>query len=748
MILQKSFKKDEKSFFFLYNIYRGVSMIAGVLVEITNKNVDRIFEYQVPSFIEEDIRIGLRVSVPFGSRVLEGFVLEIKEEKETDKELKEVIDVVDKDIVLNEELLELGKWMQKETISSLMSCYQTMLPKALKAKQGTSISIKYDSYYQLKKNVDFEHLTGKQKLIVELLQEKKSVIKKELTDISVSSLNTLIKKGFIEEVKKEHYRNEYHESVFVRHELTDLQKGVVEEVINGKNNTYLLHGVTGSGKTEVYMEIIDFYLKQGKSCIVLVPEISLTPQMVSRFHERFGNQIAALHSALSDGEKYDEWRRIYRGEASIVIGARSAIFAPLENIGVIIIDEEHSDSYKQSDPSPRYHAKDIALYRAQKHHCSVVLGSATPSLETMARAQKGVYHYLSLPERVNGKDLPKVSIIDMNQAMKKSRNHFSQELIEAIKKRLTLQEQVILLLNRRGYSSFVMCKNCGYTFKCPNCDISLTYHKSSQTLRCHYCGYGGKVFTKCPECGEEALSNLGVGTQKVEEELAHLFPSARILRMDYDTTSRKGMHEKMIEEFKQHNYDILLGTQMVAKGLDFSLVTLVGVINADTSLNLPDFRSSENTFSLLSQVAGRSGRAEKTGEVIIQTFNPDHYSITYAKTHDYLGFYQKEMNIRRELKYPPYFYLCNVRISGKDASYLFEESLKIKKSLERNLKNVIILGPSSGNLFKINNIFHYHIILKYKTTIGLFEVLEKIVDHYKANNKIKIDIDFNPSQML
>ncbi len=722
-------------------------MVVGVLVELSNKNIDRVFEYNVPDDLASLMKVGIRVLVPFGKMELEGFVLDIKNHKDTDKDLKSIISIVDSEVVLNEELLELGKLMQKSTLSTLISCYQAMLPKALKAKNGSNINIKYDIFYKINTNITIDKLNDSQKKIIDLVKEKGLVLRKDLIDISISSLNTLIKKGYLIEEKKEHYRVLYKEKDIIKKKLTDDQLNVVNKVINGSNDTYLLYGVTGSGKTEVYMEIIDYYLNLGKTSIVLVPEISLTPQMVNRFRERFGDKIAALHSALSDGEKYDEWRRIYRKEASIVIGARSAIFAPLIDIGVIIIDEEHSDSYKQSDSNPRYNAKDIAILRSKYHNCPVVLGSATPSLEAIARAQKGVFKLLELPKRVNGKSLPKVSIIDMNER-KKSKGYFSLELLNSIKDRLEKQEQIILLLNRRGYSNFVTCKNCGFTFKCPKCDITLTYHKSSNTLRCHYCGYGEKVFKKCPECGEEALSNLGVGTQRIEEELKNIYPSSRILRMDYDTTSRKGMHEEMIDKFKNHEYDILLGTQMVAKGLDFSLVTLVGVINADTSLNIPDFRSSENTFSLLSQVAGRSGRSEKNGEVFIQTFNPDHYAINLVKTHNYIGFYEKEMSIRRMLKYPPYYYLCNIRISGKDASYIYEESLKIKRSLDRNIPNDIVLGPSNSSIFRINDIFRYNIIIKYKNDKNLYEVLDKIIEHYKTNSKIKIDVDFNPSQVL
>ena len=723
-------------------------MIVGVLVELSNKNIDKIFDYNVPVELISKIKVGIRVIVPFGRMTLEGFVLEIKKSNDSNVELKNIISIVDEDIVLNSELLELGKTMRNKTLSTLISCYQVMLPKALKAKNGSVVNIKYDTYYRLGNISPDEKFNSKQNEIIKCFENNDLVSRSKLVSISLSSLNTLIKRNILVAEKKEHYRVLYKEINNKKKELTSDQKEVVSSIINNSPDTFLLYGVTGSGKTEVYMEVIDYYLSLGKSSIVLVPEISLTPQMINRFRERFGDKIAALHSALSDGEKYDEWRRIVRGEVSIVIGARSAIFAPLTNVGVIIIDEEHSDSYKQSDPNPRYNAKEIAILRSKYHNCSVVLGSATPSLEVMARAKKGVFKLLNLPNRVNGKSLPEVDIIDMNNEMKKSKGHFSLKLISSIEECLEKKEQVILLLNRRGYSSFITCKNCGYTFKCPKCDISLTYHKSSNTLRCHYCGYGEKVYDKCPSCSEESLNRLGVGTQKVEEELNNIFPSSKILRMDFDTTSKKGAHEKMIEDFKNQKYDILLGTQMVAKGLDFSQVTLVGVINADTSLNIPDFRSSENTFSLLSQVAGRSGRSEKTGKVIIQTFNPDHYAISMVKSYDYLGFYNREMYIRKQLKYPPYYYLCNIRVSGKDASYIFGEALKIKRSLDRNLNNFIILGPSNSSVFRINNIYRYNIILKYKDDSLLYPLLEKIIEHYKSISKIKIDIDFNPSQML
>ena len=720
-------------------------MIIGVLVELSNKNIDRVFDYSVPDCFLDKIKLGIRVKVPFGKMELEGFVVEVKDS--SDIEVKDILDVIDDEAILNSELLELGKKMQEDTLSTLISCYQIMLPKALKAKNGQVINKKFDTYYYLNKDiVCYGKLSTSQEKIINLCMEKEYVLRKELVDISLSSLNTLIKKNILLEKKLEHYRLSYNEKIEAKKELTNDQKLVVDEVLaNTGYFPYLLFGVTGSGKTEVYMELIEDSLNKGKTSIVLVPEISLTPQMVLRFQKRFGDNIAAIHSALSDGEKYDEWRRIVSGEAKIVIGARSAIFAPLNNIGMIIIDEEHSDSYKQDDSNPRYNAKDIALLRGKYHNCPVIMGSATPSLEIFARAKKGVFKLLELPNRINGKSLPHINIVDMNEMISKTKGHFSPVLLEAISARLLKNEQIILLLNRRGYSSFVTCKNCGYTFKCPNCDITLTYHKSSRTLRCHYCGYGTKVYDTCPECHEKSINDLGVGTEKVEEELNKLFPESKILRMDFDTTSRKGMHEKMIKAFKNHEYDILLGTQIVSKGLDFDNVTLVGVINADTSLNIPDFRSSETTFSLLAQVAGRAGRSDKEGEVIIQTFNPEHYAIQYTKKHDYLGFYNREMSIRRELKYPPYYYICYVKISGKDNKYIYEESLKITKLFHNKLISMIILGPSPCTIFKLNNIYRYGIILKYKKDEDLREVLNKVIEHYKDNRNIKIDVNFNPS---
>ena len=599
-------------------------MVANVLVELSNRNIDKTFTYNIPNELENLIKVGIRVLVPFGKQTLEGFVLSISENTNSEIELKDIIKPIDDEVILNEELLELGKFIKRKTLSTLISAYQVMLPKALKADKKTKINKSYESNIIIKdeKLLKDYKLTDKQKIIIDEIRNGKND-KKHLKDLATSSLTTLLNKGILEEVLSEKYRLSIeNKKEYKKVELNDEQKNAVNTVLSDldKSNTYLLYGVTGSGKTEVYMEIIDAMLLQGKTAIVLVPEISLTPQMVERFSSRFKENIAILHSRLNDGEKYDEYRKIARGEVKIVIGARSAIFAPLKNIGVIIVDEEHTTSYKQ-ESTPKYNAIDIAVERAKHHNAQVVLGSATPTLESFAKVIKGIYKLIELKKRANNKALPTVTLVDMNKE-KNRNNHFSKTLIQEIQNTLDRKEQVILLLNRRGYSSFVTCSNCGYVSKCPNCDITLTYHKTSDMERCHYCGYATKRKEVCPECHEKAIEQLGYGTEKIEEELKSLF-NARVIRMDFDTTGTKGAHEKIISAFRNQEYDILLGTQMIAKGLDFANVTLVGVINADTSLMIPNFRSSEYTFDLLSQVSGRSGRGEKKGTVIIQTFNQE-----------------------------------------------------------------------------------------------------------------------------
>ena len=625
-------------------------MIAKVLVEINNINVDKTFDYIVPFEYIEKIKIGMRVKVPFASRELEGFVLDLVNNADDNYELKEIISIVDTEPILNNELLHLGQFMSKKYFSTLISCYQTMLPKALKAQNKTTINKKMIKYVELCSN-SFPKLKPNQEKIVEYLRINGKVKKEEVNKISVSGVNTLIKNGIIIESLIEEYRlvtkdiNKEKETFKLTVEQQEAKNKILSQT---QSSVFLLHGVTGSGKTVVYMEIVEEMLNRGKDSIFLVPEISLTPQMVYHFKSRFGDEVAVLHSRLSEGEKYDEYRKIVEGKVHIVVGARSAVFAPFKNLGAIIIDEEHTTSYKQ-DNNPKYSAIEIAIERAKNNNAIVILGSATPSLETYARSIKGLYTLVELKHRVNTNNLPLVEIVDMSKEKHRG-SIFSSRLITEVNKRLEEHEQIILLLNRRGYSSFITCSNCGYTAKCPHCDITLTYHKTSNTLRCHYCGYADKMNDICPSCGEKAIKTLGTGTEKVEEEIKKVF-NARVVRMDLDTTSKKGSHEKIITAFKNHEYDILLGTQMIAKGLDFSNVTLVGVINADTSLMIPNYRSNEYTFQLLMQTAGRSGRGEKNGSVIIQTFNPEHYAITLASKHDYIDFFKQEMEVRRKLSY-------------------------------------------------------------------------------------------------
>ncbi len=725
-------------------------MVCECLVELEHVFIDKTFTYKINKEQLSLLKVGMRVVVPFGKQTLEGFVLKIYENKDVSLEnkLKEIISIVDTYPILNEELLTLGKYISKTTLCSLMTSYQAMLPKALKAKKKVNMTPKYDTYICINYgmyNNDIKFNASQEK-ILELLKENKKVKKEVLNKISVSSVNTLLKKNILLEEKEENYRYNLINEEKIKFNLNEEQQKVYKEIFNSinTNETFLLYGVTGSGKTNVYMKVIEDVIKNNKTAILLVPEISLTPQIIKRFTSYFSN-IAVLHSGLSDGEKYDEWRKINEGKVNIVIGARSAIFAPLKNIGVIIIDEEHSQTYKQEN-NPRYNAIDIAKERCKYHNCPLILGSATPSLESFARAKKNVYKLLELKNRYNNNTMPKVEIIDMNKEFKKASGYFSNTLIDQIKETLERKEQVILFLNRRGYSSFLTCSSCGYVEKCPNCDISLTYHKSSNMLRCHYCGYATKRKKLCPKCQEE-FKDYGIGTEKVEEELKSLIKDAKIIRMDVDTTTTKNAHAKIINSFLEEKYNILVGTQMIAKGLDFPNVTLVGVLNADIGLNFPDFRSSETTFSLLNQVLGRSGRGNKEGKVLIQTFNPEHYAIAYTKNHDYLGFYNEEMKIRKILKYPPYYYICSIKIISKDYNLASKSSYDVVNYLKQNIKNEIILGPSVCNVFKLNNNYRFQIIIKYKDVNNILEYLTNIEHHYFNKKDIKVEIDFNPLKL-
>lgn len=528
-------------------------------------------------------------------------------------------------------------------------------------------------------------------------------------------------------------------------EQQDALSAVASAMDQENTQTFLLQGVTGSGKTEVYLQAIAKALQKGQTALMLVPEISLTPQMVARVCGRFGEQVAILHSNLSQGERYDEWRRIDRGQARVVVGARSAIFAPLKNLGIIIMDEEHETSYKQDD-SPRYHARDVAKWRAKYHQAVLLLGSATPSLESRSRAQVGVYQLLRLSHRVNGQSLPPIEVVDMRPEIRQQgETNFSRRLMELLQDRLGKGEQSILMLNRRGFSSFMMCRDCGAVLKCPNCDISLTLHMDTRTMRCHYCGHEEPIPQYCLQCHSRHIRYYGTGTEKVAAQLSALLPAARVLRMDVDTTRRKGMHEKILRQFGEHQADILLGTQMIAKGLDFPDVTLVGVLNADTGLELPDFRASEHTFDLLAQVSGRAGRADKPGHVIIQTFNPDHYAIRLAQAHDYDRFFATEMNVRYRGGYPPYYYTVRVMASHEQEAVAAKAMIRISEQIKRSVApSTIILGPSPRPIARMKRRYYYQLVIKYKQDPQLHRILTTVLTETQPRGFRDLQVSIDP----
>lgn len=577
--------------------------------------------------------------------------------------------------------------------------------------------------------------------------------------ITTADLTQAVKKNWLKKAAVEVYRNPLAgidtKKKAVSITLNEEQEAAVDQISNSvqkqESKTYLLEGITGSGKTEVYLHTISKTLDHGRNALMLVPEISLTPQMVSQVKSRFGDKVAVLHSSLSTGELYDEWRRIRRGEIRVVVGTRSAVFAPIKNLGLIVIDEEHESSYKQED-NPRYHARNVALWRSDFNNCPLVLGSATPSLYSRARAQKGVYHLLKLTKRANNKNLPQVNLIDLKHAeFAGDQFDLSTDLVNAIKDRLSKNEQIILMLNRRGFANFMLCRECGYVMKCPNCDLSLTMHKDTYEMQCHYCGYTAPIPEKCPNCQSDKIRFLGTGTQKVQEELEQLMPNAKILRMDVDTTRRKGSYKKILDKFGNHEADILLGTQMIAKGLDFPNVTLVGVVNADTGLWVPDYNAAERTFELLTQVAGRAGRAKKAGEVIIQTYNPEHYAIELAQTQDYERFYAYEMQMRHAGNYPPYYYTVLISIASKNEQNAAREAFKIKRKLASSLhSNTIILGPTPSAISRLKNQYYYQILVKYKKEDNLNDLLHQIQNSAQEIKKygLNVYIDNEPERIV
>ena len=751
-----------------------------------------------------------------GNRLMQGFIVGFADEKESGgQELKSIAEVLDFDPVLNREQLTLADAMRETVFSYKISILKAMLPNLLNSSYDKILTTEDKAiakqYFGAEQALHFSSLDeSKQALMMKLhrdgkiavqyvAQSKESIkTKKRLALADENKLKTLaiavrakkrlalqdflqtqnqigerawdytdlvklysrdvvkffVSEGILTLSEVEVSRAQGYFDTIAPDEhkvLNSEQEAAYQAIISSQEKPFLLEGVTGSGKTEVYLQVIAHAISQGKTAIMLVPEISLTPLMTNRFIARFGEHVAIMHSGLSDGEKYDEWRKIKSGKAKVVVGARSAIFAPLHNIGAIIIDEEHETSYKQ-DSNPRYHARDVAIWRAKFHRAALVLGSATPSLETRARAQQNVYQLLHLTQRASAQaEIPEVEILDMRKHLNDKSASFSEVLLDKISEKIAKGEQVVLMLNRRGYSSFIMCRDCGFVPECPNCDISLTLHMDTKTLNCHYCGHTTGIPHTCPNCQSKKIRYYGSGTQKVEEELSELIPEARILRMDVDTTKKKGAHERILSSFGAGEADILLGTQMIAKGLDFPNVTLVGVINADTALNLPDFRSSERTFQLLTQVAGRAGRADKKGEVLIQTFNPDHYAIRLAQAHDYEGFYQLEMDFRRKLNYPPYFYTVQLVISHQDEEKVVKKSYEIMALLKANLsEKARVLGPIPKPIARTHNLYHYQLLIKYRFEKNLEQALNQVLDLTQVpdNKKLRIIIDNEPQNFM
>ncbi len=731
--------------------------IVDVLIEHQSLSLCTSFSYLCDD--KTLIQNGVRVYVPFGYQNIMGYVLNIKHtdlskeqlEKQNNLKYRYIHSVIDDTPILNDELWDLVNHMSYNYVAPLMSCINTVLPPSYKPTKGNinptvgKIIKKIVLNTASSENIK---LTNKQLQVFNLLVKNNGGY---LKDYSRSIVQKLLEQKLIrledEEILPD-FLDKYNSNKGNKLKLNSYQKEALNKIINDKNDVFLLQGVTGSGKTEIYLNLVDYYLKLGKTAIVLVPEISLTPMTIKRFKQWF-DDIAILHGSLSKNEKRVEYEKIKNGKAKVVIGARSAIFAPLKNIGIIILDEEHSTSYKQ-DKMPCYHAKDIAIYRAKKHNCKVVLGSATPSFETKARALKNVYTSVYLTKRANNHKLPKCTIVNMREDMIEGISAISKTLDQEIKCCLEKNEKIILLQNRRGYSPYVTCRSCGYMFKCPTCEVSMSYHKKSNKFKCHHCNHEVQFDHTCPKCGQNDFLFMGTGTQKIEEIIENLYPNAKILRMDNDTTSKKHGHLEILEKFKNEDYNILLGTQMVAKGLDFHDVTLVGVIDADITLAVADFRSAEFSFELLSQVAGRAGRGQKEGKVIIQTYNPEHYSILYASQHDYESFFKYDMAFRNRRNYPPFSYLSSITLHCEKPENALLMGDIIADYLKEN-KKFEILGPAFPYIFKEASQYKVRILIKSKKQQEIIETCHKTLNKFKnqlIEKKCNITFDIDTYNLI
>lgn len=722
-------------------------MFAKIIIDQDVKAINQIFEYSVPEKLT--LQVGMRVFVPFGKRILQGYVVGLSENCSYDKtKLKSVVSALEDFSAIKPELLQLMGFMAKKNHLTMASTLRLFLPSQMREGKVREI---YETFYSLadeqfqpKKNAQ------KQAEMIEFLKNNGKSSSSELGNrFGYATIKTLFEKDVITKQKEKIERKPFVlPKQDKRVELNLTQKNAIE-TINGEK-IFLLHGVTGSGKTEVYMHLIERELSKGKNALLLVPEISLTPQIMSNFKARFGDFVAMLHSGLSAGERFDEWKRIFSGQARIVVGARSAVFAPIENLGVIIIDEEHEQSYI-SESNPRYFTHDIAAFRAAYNHCPLVLGSATPSVDSYQKVVEGKYQLVELPTRANGRELPAIQIVDMIGEIRRGNNGiFSAQLIADLGQVVSNKKQAMMFINRRGYSSFMRCRDCGYVAKCTDCDVSLVYHREDNRLKCHYCGKQFKALSHCPNCKSDNIKYGAVGTEQVVSKLKELFPGVKILRMDNDTTSTKNSHQKILSEFKNSLPAILVGTQMIAKGHDFENVTLVGIVDADQSLFQADYRSTERTFQLITQVAGRAGRSKDDGKVVLQTYAPRHYVYKFASNYDYKGFFKKEANIRQTAQFPPFSRIIRLLISDNDENYA-RELLKmcyteIEKLKEKYQNQILYLDAMKAPIKKIQNKYRYQILLRVKLEQAdqieeeVFGVANKIV-------KNNVFIEINPTNM-
>ena len=733
-----------------------MKLYAEVIINSEALEIDRPFTYKVPEEFNNEIKIGQIVKVPFGkgNKTSEGFILNLKNDDNIKFKTKNIAAILVKDPVIDEDDINLIEFLREKTLCKYIDAFRLLIPvgimKGAKAKKKKVIVLKNEDLSNIK-NPD-----GYKKIVEFFKTNSGKYTKSELINehsISQYKLNKLIENEVLSIEEESVFR--YNDRVYNKDSaktLTIEQENIIREYINSDDTMFLLKGVTGSGKTEVYMKLVERVLLEGKSAIILVPEIALTPQMIERFKGRFGVNVALFHSKLSDGERFDEWFRVKEGKAKVIVGARSAIFLPAKNLGLIIIDEEHENTYK-SEQNPKYQTKEVAEYLSELKGCKVILGSATPSIETYYRALTGEMKLLELNSRVDNKPMPPMKVIDMRNELKGgNKSLFSRELFIAIQERLKRKEQIILFLNRRGFSTFVSCRSCGYVFKCDECDISMTYHKNG-LLICHYCGKTKREPRECPKCHSKYVKFFGAGTQRVEEEVKKYFNNVRILRMDVDTTRDKHSYERIYNTFKNGEADILIGTQMVSKGLDFKNVTLVGILAADMSINIPDYRAAERTFQIITQVAGRAGRGDKQGEVLIQTYTPQHYSLQYAVNYDYEGFYEKEFTVRAMMKYPPFGKLLLINGTSKKEELLKNFMHKITmmiKPLVKSCLDIEILGPIPCMISKVKENYRWQIVIKGEFDSYFSKNIKEILYDENKNvyNDIRISMDINPNNLF